>query len=71
MKKLYIQPATETVKLNINDSILDIGVVNNSTDVTNEGLAKEQGDFFEMDDSFGDIWDDGGDNANNYDLWNE
>ena len=34
-------------------------------------LAKEQDDFFETDGSFGDIWDDGGDSSNPYDLWDE
>ena len=71
MKKLYIQPATETVRLNINDSILEeIGIVNNSYEVSDDGLAKEQGDFFDMDDDLNDIWGDSGD-TNPYDLWNE
>ena len=55
MKKQYIQPATESVKVNLYGSILEgIDIVNNSRDVTNEGLAKET-DFDDFN-SEEDIW---------------
>ena len=70
MKKQYKTPITESVKVKLYNSILDsIGVVNNSHDVTDEGLAKEQKDFFDIDDN--DLWADGGDTGSSYDLWNE
>ena len=71
MKKQYKTPITESVKVNLYGSVLGGIDVEGGSPVTPIADAKEQGDFFEMDDSFGDIWDDGGDNANNYDLWNE
>ena len=69
MKKQYKTPITESVKVNLFNSILeDIGVVNNSTEVGDEGLAKEQGNFFDFDnDTFGDIWGEGESN----DLWSD
>ena len=69
MKKQYKKPMTYDVKVSLYGSVLDgIGVEGGST-VTNEGLAKEQGDFFGFDDdSFGDIW---GDDEDPNDLWAE
>ena len=73
MKKQYIQPTTESVKVNLYGSVLE-GYGDGTgrmSDVTDTGLAKEQDGFFETDGSFGDIWDDGGDSSNPYDLWDE
>lgn len=70
MKKQYIQPATETVKLNIKDDVLDIDILNNSRDVTDEGLAKENSDIV-FDDNFGDLWDNPDADSNAFDLWGE
>lgn len=43
MKKQYIQPATESVKVNLYNSILeDIIIINDSKHGSDEGLAKEQ-----------------------------
>ena len=71
MKKIYLSPVTETVNVKLYGSILqDIGVIDNSHEVSDDGEAKENNLLFE-DDNFGDLWADGGDNANNYDLWNE
>jgi hypothetical protein len=69
MKKQYKTPITESVKVNLYGSILEgIGTETGSI-VTNEGLAKEQGDFFGFDDdSFGDIW---GDDEDPKDPWKE
>jgi hypothetical protein len=71
MKKIYIKPNTEQVKVQLTNGVLqdDIGIGPQS-DRTEFVLGKEQGDFFE-DDNFGDLWSDGGDNGNSYDLWNE
>ena len=71
MKKIYIKPNTELVKVQLTNGVLqgEIGIGPQS-DRTEFVLGKEQGDFFE-DDNFGDIWADGGDNASSYDLWDE
>ena len=43
MKKQYIQPATESVKVNLYNSILeDIIIINDSKHGSDEGLGKEQ-----------------------------
>ena len=68
MKKQYKHPVTNIVRLNIHGSVLDAPIVNNSHDVSDEGLAKEQGNFFDFDDdAFGDIW---GDDEEPKDPWN-
>lgn len=70
MKKIYIKPNTETVNVRLFSSVLeDIGYEGNSK-YTNELGAKEN-DFFFEDENFGDLWDDGGDTGNSYDVWNE
>lgn len=72
MKKQYINPVTEIVKLNVSDAVLqEIDIVNNSTDVGDEGLGKENNLLFEDEGDFGDLWDDGDSNPNPYDLWGE
>lgn len=70
MKKKYITPLAEQVKVKLSSGVLDIefGEQSERTEIV---LAKEQDDFFETDGSFGDIWDDGGDSSNPYDLWDE
>ena len=70
MKKIYIKPDTETVNVRLNSSVLEDPGPGNWSDGIDE-LAKEQDGFFETDGSFGDIWDDGGDSSNPYDLWDE
>ena len=72
MKKQYINPVTEIVKLNVSDAVLqEIDIVNNSTDVGDEGLGKENNLIFEDEGDFGDLWDDGDSSSNPYDLWGE
>ncbi len=67
MKKQYKHPITEIVKLNVSEAVLDIPIVNNSTEVSDDGLAKENNlDFWEDD-----LWSDGENNTNPYDLWGE
>lgn len=73
MKKQYIQPVTENVNVALRGSVLDPSdspIVQGSP-VTEDIDAKENNTFFETDGSFGDIWDDGGDSSNPYDLWDE
>ena len=58
MKKIYIKPYAETVNVRLFSSVLggdpQPGGWSEGTETVD---AKEQGDFFEMDDdSFGDIW---------------
>lgn len=67
MKKQYKHPVTDIVRLNINGTLLDAPIINNSHDVTDEGLAKENNFDFD-DDAFGDIWG-AEDDTNN--LWNK
>ena len=73
MKKIYLSPVTETVNVKLFNSVLGPGdlPIGNSP-YAEDPLAKEQGDFFEMeDDTFGDLWSDGGDTGNSYDIWKE
>ena len=73
MKKIYFRPVTEIVKLNVSDAVLqEIDIVNNSTDVGDEGLGKENNPIFEDDDIWNNgLWDDGDNSSNPYDLWGE
>ena len=71
MKKQYKHPITEIVKLNVSEAVLDIPIVNNSTDVGDDGLAKENNLLFEDEGDFGDIWGEGDNSSNPYDLWGE
>mgnify|MGYP007101856801 CR=1 FL=1 len=73
MKKIYFRPVTEIVKLNVSDAVLQaIDIVNNSTDVGDEGLGKENNLIFEDDDIWNNgLWDDGDSRSNPYDLWGE
>ena len=76
MKKLYQRPVTETVNVKLYGAILDdptIPIINNSTEVTDEGLGKKND--LELDFEDGNVWEDGfwSDNSNTftYDLWSE
>jgi hypothetical protein len=69
MKKIYLSPVTEAVKLNINDAVLDIGIENNSHDVSDDGLGKENNFIFGDDSWDNDLWGDGGNTTDPYDLW--
>ena len=73
MKKQYKTPITESVKVNLYGSVLGGIGVEGGSPVTPIADAKENGDFFdfEEDDNFGDLWADGGDTGNSYDIWNE
>ena len=70
MKKQYKKPITESVKVNLYNSILEdgIGIINNSREGSDTGLAKENNLLFEDDDDFGDIW---GTDEDPNDLWGE
>ena len=71
MKKIYLSPVTEKVNVKLFGSILDdIGIVNDSKLTSDEALGKENNLLFE-DDAFGDIWSDGDNSSNPYDLWGE
>ena len=72
MKKIYLSPVTEKVNVKLFGSILDdIGIVNDSKLTSDEALGKENNLDFEFDEDFGDIWDDGNDSSNPYDMWGE
>ena len=72
MKKIYLSPVTETVNVKLFGSVMDEGIdiINNSTDVSDDGLGKENNLLFE-DDAFGDIWGDTDNSSNPYDMWGE
>ena len=73
MKKQYKKPITESVKVNLYGSILDdenIGVDLGSNGVLS-GDAKENNLIFEDEGDFGDIWGDGDNSSNPYDMWGE
>ncbi len=73
MKKIYLSPVTETVNVKLYGSVMDDGIdiINNSTDVGDDGLAKENNLLFEDEGDFGDIWGEGDNNSDPYDLWGE
>ncbi len=71
MKKQYIKPVTEDVKVSLFGSVLGGMDVIGGSPGTPIADAKEQDGFFETDGSFGDIWDDGDNSSNPYDLWDE
>ena len=70
MKKLYITPVSDIVRLKIKDSILDDQPVIIASRGANPGdsFGKENNLLFE-DDAFGDIW--GSEDENTKDLWGE
>jgi len=71
MKKQYKHPVTEIVKLNVSDAVLQaIDIVNNSTDVGDEGLGKENNPIFEDDDIWNNgLW--GSEDEDPNDLWGD
>lgn len=72
MKKIYLSPVTETVNVKLFNSVLGPGDLPiGKSPYAEDPLAKEQDGFFETDSSFGDIWDDGDNSSNPYDLWGE
>lgn len=78
MKKKYITPVTEDVNVRLFNSVLGdpsgygrYSHVTAGGDDPLYGDAKKNDLFFETDGSFGDIWDDGDNSSNPYDLWGE
>ena len=71
MKKIYIKPDTETVNVRLYSSVLEDPGEGQWSNGADELGGKEQDGFFETDGSFGDIWDDGDNSSNPYDLWDE
>lgn len=72
MKKIYLSPVTEKVNVKLFGSILDdIGIVNDSKLTSDEALGKENNLLFEDEGDFGDIWGEGDNSSNPYDLWGE
>ena len=72
MKKIYIKPNTELVKVQLTSGVLDDDIiVGPASEYSHISLGKEQGDFFEDEGDFGDLWDDGDSRSNPYDLWGE
>lgn len=69
MKKHYIQPVTESVRLQLFGSVMENGIGIEAS-YTDEGLAKENSDIV-FDDNFGDLWDNPDADSNAYDLWGE
>ena len=71
MKKQYIKPVTEGVKVALHGSVLGGIGVEGGSPVTPIADAKENTLLFEDEGDFGDLWDDGDSNPNPYDLWGE
>ncbi len=74
MKRKYITPCAEIVNVKLINSVLDPDPIDiHKSGYAENPLAKEQGDFFDTGEPFGDLWDtgDGGDSGNSYDLWGE
>ena len=70
MKNHYIQPVTESVRLQLFGSVMENGIGIEAS-YTDEGLAKENSDIVFDDDFAGDIWSDPNAGSNAYDLWGE
>ncbi len=75
MKKIYIKPNTDTVNVHLHSSVLDEAPYGKWSqgaaggDEPGWGDAKENNlDFGE---DFGDIWGEGDNSSNPYDLWGE
>ena len=73
MKKQYKKPITESVKVNLYNSILETGIdiINNSTEGSDTGLGKENNLLFDDDAWDDDLWGDNDNNADSYDIWKE
>lgn len=69
MKKEYKKPITETVVLNLSEQITKWGEGANPSNTGEYTGAKENGDFWDMDDD-DDPWGEKP-NADKYDLWND
>ena len=70
MKKIYVKPITEQVKVKLSCGVLDIGFGEHS-ERTDISLGKENNLLFDDEGDFGDLWDDGDSSSNPYDLWGE
>ena len=77
MKKIYIKPDTDTVNVHLNSSVLeDTGGFGKYSNVAGGGDDDGDpdhnfGDAKENNLDFGDIWNDGDNSPNPYDLWGE
>ena len=72
MKRNYINPVSEIVRLKIMDSILnDQPVYLGSRGADPGDSFGKQNDLFDDSDFNGDIWGDAGDTGNPYDIWGE
>ncbi len=69
MKKQYIKPVTEGVKVALYGSVLGGIGVEGGSPVTPIADAKENNLLFEDDDAFGDIW--GSEDEDPNDLWGD
>ena len=61
MKKIYLRPFTEVVNLKLSGSVLGgngTPVIASPVADPDDSFGKENNGFFDMDDNFGDIWDD-------------
>lgn len=71
MKKIYIKPDTETVNVRLNSSVLEDPGPAEWSNGADELGAKENNFLFEDEGDFGDLWDDGDNSSNPYDMWGE
>lgn len=73
MKKQYIKPVTEGVNVALYGSVLDAPDMPwvPGSPVTEVIDAKENNLLFEDEGDFGDIWGEGDNSSNPYDLWGE
>ena len=71
MKKQYIKPVTEGVKVALYGSVLGGIGVEGGSPVTPIADAKENNLLFEDDAWDNDLWGDSDNNADSYDTWKE
>lgn len=71
MKRKYITPNTELVKVQLTDGFLEDEIsIGDQSDRSGYALGKEQNNLFDMDDdAFGDIW--GTEEEDPNDLWGD
>lgn len=71
MKRQYLKPYAEIVNVRLNGSVLGDPSLHDDSYIAGEMHGKENNLEFDFDEDFGDIWGDGDNSSDPYDLWGE
>ena len=71
MKRQYLKPYTEIVNVRLKGSVLEDPGLHDKSIIAGGMDAKENNLEFEFDEDFGDIWGEGDNSSNPYDMWGE